>query len=191
MRCRKNWVGLQDKPARQLVTQAVDSPQRCKSFHRRCLEATYNTGSACSARRRRRTATWAGKIPCNCRWIPVKKQLFPWAQKLAFVHGVLNICIHIFWKTAHSRACHGGHCKVLKLQLLRSVLDPIRGQCYFLSYSQICMIQEVTDQRRLPILWRLNWNQSCLRDIISKNWTNLPFRWNHSLTPSRYKLKWL
>ena len=36
----------------------------------------------------------------------------------------------------------------------RSVLHPIRGQCCFLLYAQIDKIQEVTDQRRLPILWR-------------------------------------
>ena len=59
-------------------------------------------------------------------------------------------------KTAHSRACHGGQCKVLPLQPFRSVLDPIRGHCCFLSFAQIGKIQEVTDQRMLPILWRLN-----------------------------------
>ena len=62
---------------------------------------------------------------------------------------------------------------------------------FLASVAQICKIQEVTDQRKLPILWRLNWNHSCLRKTISKNWTYLPYCWNHSLTRSWYKLKWL
>ena len=37
-----------------------------------------------------------GNISCKCRWIPAKDQLFPWAQRLAFVNGILNICNHIF-----------------------------------------------------------------------------------------------
>ena len=36
------------------------------------------------------------KILCNCWWITVKDQLFPCAQWLAFVNGILNICSHIF-----------------------------------------------------------------------------------------------
>ena len=35
-------------------------------------------------------------ILCNCRWIPVKDQSFPWAQWLAFVNSVHDICSHIF-----------------------------------------------------------------------------------------------
>ena len=66
------------------------------------------------------------KILCDCRWIPVKDHLFPSAQRLVFVIGIPNICSHIFWQTAHRWACHGGHCKVLKLQSFRSIFDPIR-----------------------------------------------------------------
>ena len=36
-----------------------------------------------------------GKIPCECRWIPVKDQLLPWAQRLAFVDDVLDVCSQI------------------------------------------------------------------------------------------------
>ena len=87
------------------------------------------------------------KILCNLRWIPVKDQLLHWAQRLAFVNGVLNISSQIFRWTAQRRPRHSGQCKVLKLQPFRSVLDPIRDQCCFLSCAQISKIQEVTDQR--------------------------------------------
>ena len=57
--------------------------------------------------------------------------------------------------SAQRRARHSGQCKILKLQPFRSVLDPIRGQCCFLSCAQIGKIQEVTEQRILSTLWRL------------------------------------
>ena len=57
--------------------------------------------------------------------------------------------------------------------------------------SVIQFVANVASSRKLPKLWRLSWNHFFLRHIISKNWTNLPFRWNHSLKRDRYKLKWL
>ena len=75
------------------------------------------------------------------------------AQRLASVNGVLDVCSQISKKkNAQYRARHGGQRKVLKLQLFKSVLDPIRGPRRFLSYTQVGNIQEVTDQRMLPIL---------------------------------------
>ena len=85
----RNWIGLQDKPSRQYVLNGIS---RGAPRH------------------------MPGKIPCKCRWIPVKDQWFPSAQWLAFVEGVLDICSHIFRLTAHHRAHHGGQRKVLKLQ---------------------------------------------------------------------------
>ena len=38
--------------------------------------------------------------------IAVKEQMFPLAQRLAFVNDVLNICSQNFGETAHSGACH-------------------------------------------------------------------------------------
>ena len=107
---------------------------------------------------RRRFWFFRVKTLCNFRWIPVKDRLFPWVQCLAFVHGELNIPSYLFRWTAHRRACHCGQCWVLKLQIFKSVFDPLRDQCCFLLYTQLGKVQEITDQRILPILWRLNWN---------------------------------
>ena len=115
------------------------------------------------------------KILRNCRWIPMKDQLFPWAQRLPFVNGVLNICSHIFRYTAHRWACHRG-------QPFRSILDPIHDQCCFFSYAQIGKIQEVTDQ---------HWNNLCLGYTVSKNCSNLSFCWNQMFTWVWYQLKWM
>ena len=129
------------------------------------------------------------KILYNCRWIPVKDQLFPWDQWLACVKSVLNICSRILWITASGWACNSRQQWALKFQPFTSVLDPIRGQCCFLSSTYFWKIQEVTDQRRYCGAWiEITF---CLRFSISKNWTNLPFRWNHLFTRGLYKLKWL
>ena len=37
------------------------------------------------------------EILCKCWWMSVKDELFSWAQWLAFVNGVLNICRHFLW----------------------------------------------------------------------------------------------
>ena len=88
-------------------------------------------------------------------------------------HDPQNICSYMFRLTAHSGACHGGQCKVLKLQPLRSVSDPIRGQRCFLSCAQIGEIQEVTNQRIFPF---------CLGFSVPKNCSDLTFRWNQMQT---------
>ena len=49
--------------------------------------------------------TW-WEIPCSCRCIPVEDQLFPGAQRFAFVYSVLDSCSHIFRQTAHCWTCH-------------------------------------------------------------------------------------
>ena len=71
--------------------------------------------------------------------------------------------------------------KVLKFQPFRSIIDPVRGQWCFL-YTQVGKVQEVTDQRILPILRRLDWNHSCSRYAVSKVCADLPFRGTHTLT---------
>ena len=85
---------------------------------------------------------------------------------------------------------HGGQRKVVKLQPFRSVFDPIRGQCCFLFYTQMGKVQEVTDQRILPTLRRLNWNHSCSRYAVSKDSADLSFHKNHPLTRGWYLLQW-
>ena len=91
-------------------------------------------------------------------------------------------------QTACRSARPGGQRKVLKP--FRSMFDPIRGRCCFFLYAQIAKVQEVTDQRMLPILRRSNWNHSCSRYAVSKDCADLPFRGNHSLTRGWYQLQW-
>ena len=111
-------------------------------------------------KRRRRTAICRDKFFAITDGFRRRIICFPELNDSQFFKSVLNICSHIFRKTTHSRACHSGQCKVLKLQPFRSGLDPIRGQCWFLLNTQTGKVQEVTDQRILPILKCLNWNHS-------------------------------
>ena len=50
------------------------------------LKQHYSTGNALSAENDVEGLPFAGKIPCRCRWIPVKDQLLPWARKIAIVN---------------------------------------------------------------------------------------------------------
>ena len=171
----------------QRSTQAVDSPLAAKMSklpprvplriiqHWKCIFGKNDVEGL----------PYAEKILCNFRRIPVKDQLFPWAQ----------------WRTEHLQSYFQVNCSSLgpvtvananfsKLQPFRSVLDPTHSQCCFLSYGQIGKIQEVTDQRMLPILWHLNWNNLCLGYTVSKNCSNLPLCWNHMFAWVWYQLKW-
>ena len=111
--------------------------------------------------------------------IPVEDQLWPWAQRLAFVNCVLDVCSSFLGEllNAQRQACQGGQCEVLKLHPVRSVLDPIRGQHCFLLYAQLGKIQEVSDQRILPILLRSSWNRFCLVYAVPNDCSDLTFPW--------------
>ena len=150
------------------------------------------------------------KILYNCRLIPVKDQLFPWDQWLAFVKSVLNICSRILWITASGWACNSRQQWALKFQPFTSVLDPIRGQCCFLSDTYLWKIQEVTDQRRycgawIEITFCLRYNSprtertchsvgtTCSREVCtnSSGCTRSPKFWKiHLGCPPRMRVHW-
>ena len=69
--------------------------------------------------------------------------------------------------------------------------DPSRCQSCFISCAQVGKIQEVTDQRTLSILWRLNLNHLCFGYSVCKNSSYLPFCWNHMFVGVWYQFKWL
>ena len=154
-------------------------PQRCQNRQRGCLEATYSTGSAYSAKKDVEGLPYAVKNPLQLLMDSRGGSIVSLRPKTRICQWHTEHLQSYFRKAAHSRACHSGQCKVLKLQNFRSVLDPIHSQCCLFSYAQIGKIQEVTDQRILPILWRLNWNNACFGTKVSTNCLNLPFCWNH------------
>ena len=92
-----------------------------------------------------------------------------------------RICL---WRTGRAQsALHGGQRKVLELQPFRSVLDPIRGhQCCFPSNTQIRKVQEVSDQRLLPILSALELESLLLSICSLQGLCGLAIPWNHLLT---------
>ena len=201
MRCWRSWIGLQDKPSRQLVLNGSSSgtpkqwnhcwQQRCQNYHRGALKQHTALEVHIWRRflKRRRTAICEDTSLA----IPVEDQLWPWAQRLAFVNCVLDVCSSFLGEllNAQRQACQGGQCEVLKLHPVRSVLDPIRGQHCFLLYAQLGKIQEVSDQRILPILLRSSWNRFCLVYTVPNDCSDLTFRENHALARARYEFKWL
>ena len=136
-------------------------PQRCQNCHRGCREATYSTGSAYSAKNDVEGLPYARKNPLQLSMDSREGSIVALSPKTRICQWRTGRLQSIFREAAHCRACHGGQCKVLKFQPFRSVLDPICGQCCFLSYTQMGTVQEVTDQCTLPILRRLNWNHFC------------------------------
>ena len=79
-------LGYKDKPSRQLVLNGFSRvykqwihrlQQICQSCLREYLEESCSTGTTHSLKKRSKNCHMRRKIACNCRWIPVKDQLFP------------------------------------------------------------------------------------------------------------------
>ena len=143
MRYWRNWIGLQVKPSRQLVLNGFSRripkqwihrwQQRCQICLRECPGELYSTQTAYAAENDVEGLPYAEKNPLQLPMDSREGSFVSLSPMTRIFKSVLNICSHNLWKTAHSRACQSGQHQVLKLQSFWSVLDPIRGQCRFLS----------------------------------------------------------
>ena len=73
-------------------------------------ESTLKNHAALQLHVRQNMTSWymRGKSSAISQWIPVKDQLFPWAQRLALVKSVLNLFGHNLGITMWGWACNSG-----------------------------------------------------------------------------------
>ena len=88
-------LGYRTKPSRQWVLKRVSREHPSNRFTAGRRDVIIATKGAYSAANDVEGLPYAGDFCCKCRLLSVKDLLLPWAQRLASVKGVLDVCSQV------------------------------------------------------------------------------------------------